>query len=121
MAATLVDLSGFTFGIASDEGTMNVESISFRTQSKVIDVPDKAGETRGSSYYDLYEEVTISGETTDAPAATIGTALTVANSLNLGGVSAGDFITNTVQVDLGREALRKITITARRFPNVTAA
>lgn len=118
MSATLVSLSGFTFGIASEESNINVESVQFSTSSKTIEVPDKGGETRGVVFYDSKKDVTISGETTGAADAAIGAALTVANTLTCGGVSSSDYYVTGVDIELGRDALKKITIKATTWPGV---
>ena len=92
MAATLVDLAGFEWGLASDETGINIETISQKTSSKKVTVPDRQGETRGIVYYDSSIEITITGEITGnngIAAATVATAITVTNTLINHGVNAG--------------------------------
>jgi hypothetical protein len=121
MAATLVDLSGYTFGITSNETGMNVESVSHKASSKKIEVVNKDGETTGLVYHDPKVEISLSGETTATIATAVGATLTVANLLSLGGVSSGAVLLDEITIEEGREALRKVSITATRYPQVTAA
>jgi hypothetical protein len=40
--------------------------------------------------------------------------------LSLGGVSSGAVLLDEITIEDGREALRKVSITATRYPQVTA-
>lgn len=121
MAATLVDLSGFNFGITATETGINVESVSHKASSKKIEVVNKDGETTGIVYHDPKVEISLSGETTATIATAVGAVLTVANLLSLGGVTSGAVLLDEISVEEGREALRKVSLTATRYPQVTAA
>lgn len=119
MAATLVDLTGFTFGIGSEESGINVESISIKASSKTIDVPNKGGETTGRVFYDAMKEITVAGETTASFTTAIGATVTVANIVALGGVSTGGVYLEDVTLELKRDGLQRVTYTAKQYPGVT--
>lgn len=110
MASTLVNLAGFTPGIAADETGMNVESVTITANSKKIEVPGKNGNRRGTWYHDKKKTIEISGETTAAPAATIGGVFVCGNNMNLGGITTGSVICEEVSISMGRESLQKVTI-----------
>lgn len=116
MAATLRNLPGFTFEIPFDETGINIESITIDATEKNLKVPNKGGETRGRVDYDPYQDITISGETTATPTAILGQAITVANLISLGGVSAGAVILTQATLEHTREQLRKLTQRAERYP-----
>jgi hypothetical protein len=100
---------------------MNVESVSHKASSKKIEVVNKDGETTGVVYHDPKVEISLSGETTGTISTGVGATLTVANLLSLGGVTSGAVLLDEITIEDGREALRKVSITATRYPQVTAA
>ena len=112
MASTLVNLAGFTPGIAADEAGMNVESVTITANSKKIEVPGKNGNTRGTWYHDKKKTFEVSGETTGEIAATVGGPLVVGNDMPLGGITTGSIICEEVSITKGREALQKVSIKA---------
>lgn len=119
MAATLVDLSGYTFGITSDETGLNIESVSHKAITKKIEVVDKDGKTTGCVYHDPKVEISLSGETTATISTAVGAVLTVANLISLGGVTSGSVLLDEISIEEGRESLRKVSMTATRYPNIT--
>lgn len=119
MAATLVNLSGFTFGL-QDEVGINIEQFQEKTSSKKIEVPNALGHARGVVYYDQTVEVTFSGEVTGPITYEIGDALTLANLIALGGVASGAVLLHEITYTKTRDKLAKADFAATRYPGVTA-
>jgi len=121
MAATLVDLDGFTWAVGADQTGLNLEAFEQKAMGKQTEVPDRLGETRGVVFYDNHIEGSFSGETNAAPTGEIGDTIVLANLVALGGVSSGAILLYELTLTLGREALRKLSGTFKQFPGVTAA
>lgn len=124
MAATLLNLTGFTFGFGVIEVGVNIAKITTKIDSKKLIVPDIQGAGRGHVDYDPMDETTLEGElsgTTGIAAAKLATALTIANALTVdhgAGVAGtnGTTYTFSLTIEQGREELNKITVNTTRRP-----
>ncbi len=124
MAATLLNLTGFTFGFAVVEVGVNIAKITTKIDSKKLIVPNIQGAGRGHVDYDPSDETTLEGElsgTTGIAAAMLATALTIANfvAVDHGAGIAGTNGTTYVfslTIEQGREELNKITVNTTRRP-----
>ena len=104
------------FGIASDEASLVTQSVSVTKKSDKKAARDKCGTVISVAYYNKMADVTIEGYGTSA--ATIGSALTIANSINLG---AGTTLVDEVTIDLANEEYVKSSIKATHYSGVTSA
>jgi hypothetical protein len=121
MASTLVNLSGFSPGIANDETGINVEQVTITAlANKKVEVPNKAGNTRGTWYFDKGKSIEVAGEVTGNIDATIGGTLVVANDETLGGVSSGTIICEEITLTKNREQLEKVAFKAVQKEDQTA-
>lgn len=127
MAATLVNLSGFTFGFGSAETGVNLAKMTKKIDSKKLMVPDIQGAGRGYVDYDPVDETTLEGEmtgTTGLAASKLAVAATIANEIavdfgaGLPSAGGGAYVQN-LTVEKGREELYKITINTARRPGIT--
>ena len=84
MALTLINLSGFSAGVASDETGINVKEFKTTVEPEFKNyVPGKTGEIRGAVLAPMKKSVTISGEVTGNTgimAAVAATAYAASNS-----------------------------------------
>lgn len=113
MAVTLVNLSGFVWGIASDETGINCETFTLQVQPEINEwVPGINGQARGKVVGDPMGELTIEGEyagSTGVLAAVFTTAFVPTNSVTFFGRSAGGFYLDEGTVTQSRSALRKVS------------
>jgi hypothetical protein len=109
-AVTLVNLSGYQWGVEADETGINVESVevAYRPEFKEFN-KNKSGEKKGFAVAEPEGEISISGEVTGSTglmAATFAAAVTLANDHNLFGLSAGNVYLDEVTETQGREGFR---------------
>lgn len=121
MSPVLVNLTGFNFGVLSDETGINIESISRKFTAKKIRVPDKQGSARGKVYYDFTIEVTIDGEVAGATglmAATIGALLSLANTVYGFGITTGGAYVDEANITSNREKLQMLNMKLSVDPQI---
>jgi len=112
-AVTLVNLTGYQWGVESDETGINIESFeaTIKPEQKEF-LKDKKGSKIGFAVDVPEAEYTISGEvsgSTGLMAATFATAVTVANDHAEFGMSAGGIYLDEVNPSQSRNGFRKIT------------
>jgi len=118
MALTLINLSGFQRGVASDELGINIESFSVEVSPEVNEwLPGKTGEARGKAISAIPQgKLTFNGEISDISAgigaATFGTAFVPVNTTAYLGRSAGGWYLNTVTVGQDRSGWKTISAEA---------
>jgi hypothetical protein len=121
MPATLFPSTlGFTWGVPTPETGMAVESVRQNNTVQVFEQKNNVGEDIAIVTYNAKAEITIAGETTAAFADAVGTKITVANLLAIGGVAAGLVICRAIEFTQGREAMQKVSITATMYPLIPA-
>ncbi len=121
MAAALFGTSGLEWALSSETGIL-AQSYERSVAGSEKAAKNHEGETVGVSYYDPIADHTIEGYYTGGtgiPAASFGTALTIANVITGNGVGAGLVICNGVTDRLANEDYRMFTATARQFPLIT--
>lgn len=123
MAATLVSLSGFTRGIASDETGINIESLDINSRPEFKDfLNGKDGMVRGFAVGDIMSEITISGEvsgTTGVMLVAVGTAFVPTNSVDNFTQTAGGCYPDSVDLTQSRDGFKRISAKFTRNKNVT--
>lgn len=127
MAATLINLTGFSFGFPSAETGGNLKKLTKKVDSKKLVVPDIQGAGRGYVDYDPTDETTLEFEvtgTTGLAAAKLATVLTIANDLTTdygAGASGtnGGIYTQSLTLEKGREELFAMTVVTLRRPGIT--
>jgi ribosomal protein L2 len=121
MPATIFPATlGFTWGIPTAEAGIAVESVRQNNTVQVFEQKNNVGEDIAIVTYNPKAEITIAGETTATFADTVGTKITVANILTLGGVPAGLIICRAIEFTQGREAMQKVSMTATMYPLIPA-
>lgn len=121
MVPVLVNLTGFAFGVLSDETGINIESITKKYGAKKIRVPDKQGSARGKVYYDFTISVDIEGEVagnTGLLATTIGAAVTLANTVFGFGINSGGVYVDETTITNNREKLQMLSLKASVDPQI---
>lgn len=122
MAPVLVNLSGFSFGVVSDETGINIDTLVLKYGAKKIRVPDKQGSARGKIYYDFTIDVSINGEVSGATgllAATIGAAVTLANTVFGFGITSGGVYVDEATITNNREKLQTLDLKASVDPQIS--
>jgi hypothetical protein len=121
--AALLNLSGFTMGIASDETAINIREINLAGSLEYdIEVTNKSGDIRGRAIGFPRTEVTVSGETTATNgivAAVSGTAYSLVNSIDVFGQTTGGAYASTMTITGNRDALRTFQVTFKRIQGIT--
>jgi hypothetical protein len=121
--AALLNLSGFTMGIASDETAINIREINLAGSLEYdIEVTNKSGDIRGRAIGLPRTEVTVSGETTATNgivAAVSGTAYSLVNSIDIFGQTTGGAYASTMTITGNRDALRTFQVTFKRIQGIT--
>lgn len=114
MSVQLVNLSGFSWGITSDELGINCAKLTLEVEPEINEwVPGIQGQARGKVVGDPMGKLAMEGEITDvsvgAMAAVVQTAFVPVNPMNFFGRSAGGFYFDRGTVDRERGILRKMT------------
>lgn len=117
MALTLVNLSGFQRGVASDEAGINIESFAVEVSPEVNEwLPGKTGEARGKAVGAPQGKLTFSGEIFDISlgigAASFSTAFVPVNTTAYLGRSAGGWYLNSGTVSSDRAGWKSISAEA---------
>lgn len=120
MAATLINADGIVMGIPNDEAGMNIEQVTINAAGKVIEIPNKSGNTRTVYIHDKKKEIELSGETTGAITVTIGGSLVFNNDEDLGGIVAGMIVVKELSLTLGRESAKKLSIKATQYEDMVS-
>lgn len=124
MAATvtIVNGTGFNWGITSDELGINVDTFKFDIKPQFIEsLPDKQNCTRSDAYGPLETELDITGETsgsTGIMACVLGTAFVPVNGAALWG-STGGFYFQGGTITLGRGSWKKVDAKFKAKPGIT--
>jgi len=122
MAATLKNLSGYTWGLTAETWGISVKSFSQKAGSEIFKHKDHQGETVGKVFFDFNITGSVSGATTAAPNENIADAITLANEIAaLGGVTGGTTLIHEVEVSKENEKLMDLTINFERHPTLTVA
>lgn len=123
MSATLKNLSGYTFGCASETSNgVSVTSFNQKSESEILRHKDHVGQTIGKVFYDERTGGTLTGKTTADPTLAIGDSATFTNQFaTLGGVTGGTTLVHTIELSRENEGLREITIEWERCPGLTVA
>jgi len=123
MAATLLGTStGTVFGCTAETGIL-IDAFSISTTSDKQEVKNENGEVRLVAVFNPKAAISVSGTvagTTGVVAASVGTALTLANVEAVGGVSAGLVIVDGVSIQKKPDGFKTISISASRYPLITA-
>jgi hypothetical protein len=121
--ASLLNLSGFTMGIASDETAINIREINLAGSLEYdIEVTNKSGDIRGRAIGLARTEVTVSGETTATNgivAAVGGTAYSLVNSIDVFGQTTGGAYATTMTITGNRDALRTFQVVFKRIQGIS--
>jgi hypothetical protein len=123
MSATLKNLSGYTWGCASETTNgVSVTGFDQKSESEILRHKDHVGKTIGKVFSDERTGGTLTGVTTGAPTIAIADSITMPNEIaTLGGVTGGTTLVHTVAISKGNEALQTITIEWERCPGLTVA
>jgi len=123
MAATLLGSStGTTFGCTAETGIL-IHSFSINTSTDKTEVKDENGNVKLIAFTNPKAAISVSGTvagTTGVMAATVGTSLTLANTEAVGGVSTGLVIVESVSVTKKPDGFKEVSISAMRYPGITA-
>jgi hypothetical protein len=123
MAATLLgSQTGVSFGCTAETGIL-INSFSINTTSDKTEVKDETGNVKLLAVTNPRAAISVAGTvagTTGVVAASVGVALTLANTEAVGGVSAGLVIVDSVQVSKKPDGFKEISVSATRYPLITA-
>lgn len=116
----LIGLSGATYLLTTETGSL-IQSYTRSTTSKLIEVYDPTvGYTTGLVFHDFtadYSIDTILTGSTGVAAASVGVALTLANTTAGGGVPSGTIYTLGTNLTHQGENLRRWAVTAKQWAN----
>jgi hypothetical protein len=118
---TLVNLTGYSLGVATAEVGINVQKVSIKASGERIEVKDNIGHITGFVAHANKQEYNIEGFVTGATgaiAAALGSIITVANVISLGGITAGACILDDITIDDETGTLQKLTYKATRYPDI---
>jgi len=120
---SLLNLSGFTYGIANDETAINIREISVNSSLEYDkEVTNRSGDIRGRAIGLARAEITVSGETTGSNgivAAVAGTAYSLANSVDQFGQTTGGCYATTMTITGNRDNLKEFQVTFKRIQGIT--
>jgi hypothetical protein len=123
MAATLLGTStGTIFGCTAETGIL-IESFAISTSTDKQEVKNENGEVKLIAFYNPKASISVSGVvagTLGVAAASVATALTLANVEAVGGVSAGLVIVESVGITKKPDGFKSISISAVRYPLITS-
>lgn len=124
-AVTLVNLSGWQWGVEADETSVNIESysVTYKPEQKEFG-RNKSGTKIGFAADDPEAEITIEGEVTGSTgllAASFTTAVTVANDHADFGLSAGTIFLDEANPSQSRDGFRRISAKLSKNKNIVLA
>jgi hypothetical protein len=123
MALTLINLSGFQRGVASDEVGINCSRFTLEVEPEVNEwLAGISGEARGKAVGSPMAKLTIEGEisgSTGVMAATFLVAFVPANSVTYFGRSAGGFYLDRASIEQERDGWKKVSAEFSSRFNVT--
>jgi len=120
MAATLINLAGYQWGIASDETGINVSQfdITARPEFKEM-LQDRTNTKIGFAVGETEEEISVAGEIKGAlMISDFVTAVTLANTIDFLDVSAGTVFLDEATVSQGRGAWKNLSAKLSRNQNI---
>lgn len=122
MAVTLVNATGYTFGVPAAETGVNVESIEFTVKPEFKEyLMNRQNEKIGYAIADPETEITVQGEisgTTGLMAATFASTITLANDVTEFG-STGAIKLDEATVTISRNGWKKVSMKLSRNGNLT--
>lgn len=120
---SLINLSGFTYGITSDEVAINIRELQVNSSLEYnTKVTNHSGDIRGKAIGLSMAEITVSGETTannGIVAAVAGTAYSLANSVDQFGQTVGGCYAVSMRITGNRDALKEFEVTFERIQGIT--
>jgi hypothetical protein len=124
--ATLVNLSGFQYGVENDETSLNIEAfnVTVAPQEKVM-LEDKVGNNRGFAIKQLRSEITLNGELSAASAGvlafTFSTACTIANDIDYFGQTTGTIFLDSATINQSRSGWKSLSQNLSRDSSIVLA
>lgn len=120
--ATLVNLSGFQYGVAADETSLNIEAFNSNIAPQFKEyLPDKANANRGFAVGPTRREITLNGELSAATlgvlAFTFSTACTLANSSTYYSATGGIYM-DSAAVSESRAGWKSLSLTLSSDPGI---
>ncbi len=124
-AVTLVNLSGYQWGVEADETGINVESFSavYKPEQKEF-LRNKQNTKIGFAVDDVEGEFTVEGEVNSGsglPAATFAAAVTIANDTSEFGLSAGTVFLDEASPGQTRGGFRRCSFKLSKNKNIVLA
>jgi hypothetical protein len=123
--ATLVDLTGYTYGVASAETSFEVHKFdaTVRPSSKTYAF-DRTNNKVGFAITNLEEDIEMEGDLTAASlgplAFTFTTACTVANTKDYNGITTGDVFLDEIKYGLSFDGFKRVSASLSRNSAITA-
>lgn len=121
---TLTNLANYVWGIPADETAINIETFTAKATGQKKIVPNRQGLVVGRADFQFIKTYSIKGfisGSTGAIAAVIGTFITVANDIALGGVPAGQGVfLDDLQVDRMALDLSRISYNMSSYPGIAS-
>ena len=119
-APLLINPAGAIFLLQAEAGGI-IQNYDRSTTSKLLEIYNPtSGYTDGFVFHDFtadYQLELILTGTTGVAAASVGTALTLANTSTGGGVDSGDILTLQTRLTHQGENLRRWAVTAKQWQN----
>lgn len=123
MAATLINLSGYQYGVETDESGINISQfdVTVRPEYKEF-LQDKTNTKIGFAVGDAEEEISLAGEINGTlPVSDFVSAVTVANDKNYLGLTTGTVFLDEASISQGRGAWRSLSAKLSRNKNIVLA
>lgn len=125
---TLINLVGYVPGVPAEEVGINVQKVSVKGTSEKLKVKDRVGRVNGLMIHDVEEEYSIegfliltAGALTGALSQAIGSIITVANQIALGGLpTGGSCLMEDPQIDYETGTLAKASWKAIYYSDIPA-
>src|SRR5271165_4724264 len=122
---TLTNLANYVWGIGSDETSINIEKFTAKSTGSKKLVGNRQDLIIGRVDSRFVKTYTISGfiaGSTGVLGAAVGTFITVANDVALGGVPTGcGIFLDDVQIDRMSTDLSRVTYSMSNYPGITSA
>jgi hypothetical protein len=119
----LTNLADYTFGIPNDIAGINVQKLSAKATSKMVEVPDRQGRIIGRVDLTLKVEYTLEGFINSATGLQVsppGTIVAVAGLIAVGGVTAGAIFLEDPTVDYASGELAKFNCKLTQYADIPA-
>lgn len=123
MAATLINLTGYQWGVETEETGINVSQfdVTVRPEFKEF-LSDKSNTKIGFAVGDPEEEISVAGEIKGAlPVSDFVTAVTLANDKDYLGLTAGTVFVDEASITQGRGAWKGLSAKCSRNKNIVLA